>query len=116
MVEALRNELPQLLAAAVVQVASGQCTATYASPAASGNLTAAAAHNAEVIRQVQALAASHLPSEILEDVLISLSAQLHVLRLTPTGRQFVYAAVPAQGASLGLVREVVRVQATNLLA
>lgn len=101
--------LPELVAAAVVQVEGGQALATYTT-AREFNLSKVLGHNAEVIRQQRlALAALRLPAEEqLEEVLITLQTQLHLLRLLPDGRRFLYVVVDCRDTNLGIAREVMR--------
>jgi hypothetical protein len=102
-------ELPEVLAIAVVDVASGQLLANYA---ASRDFRpgAVAAPNAEIVRQLGALLATG-PSDdpqALEEVLVTLRSQLHLLRLLPQGQQFLYVAVDCRDTNLGIAREVMR--------
>lgn len=102
----LLAELPELLLAAVFEVGSGQPLATYASerhyqPAL---LTAPVV---AAVRQLQAGLATHdQPSEVLQEILLTLPSQLHLLRLRADGQQFLYLAVHTHDASLGLARQL----------
>nr|WP_215906262.1 hypothetical protein [Hymenobacter luteus] len=105
-------ELPQLLAVAVVDVKSGGCLAAHSnSPAI--NPSTAATYNAEVVKQ-KAMAALQLQDEQIEDILVTLSSQLHLLQLTATGDRLIYLVVDAQDTSLALAREVLRGQVGQL--
>ncbi|GGG37213.1 hypothetical protein [Hymenobacter glacieicola] len=101
--------LPELLGAAVVEVDSGQALATYTT-SREFNLSKALDFNAEVVRQQRrALAALQLGAEEqLEEILITLHSQLHLLRLLPDGRRFLYVAVDCRDTNLGIAREVMR--------
>ncbi|TGD81654.1 hypothetical protein [Hymenobacter wooponensis] len=101
--------LPELLGAAVVQLVSGQTLATYTS-SREFNLSKVLGHNTEVVRQQQkALAALQLGSEEqLEEILITLNTQLHLLRLLPDGQRFLYVAVDCRDTNLAIAREVMR--------
>lgn len=113
-VENVRAELPQLLAVAVVDVESGACLAAHSNSPAIDPSTAAA-YNAEVVRQKQkAMAALALADEHIEDILVTLSSQLHLLQLTATGDRLIYLVVKAQDTSLALAREVLRGQVGQL--
>jgi len=108
MLQRVLTDLPEVLVAAVVQLASGQALATYAT-AREFNLPKVCEHNAEVIRQTQqALKALQLPEEQIEDVLITLSGQLHLLRLLPSGRQLLYVVVDSHDTNLALARAVMQ--------
>ncbi|TPG65431.1 hypothetical protein [Hymenobacter nivis] len=103
-------ELPEVLATAVVDVASGQLLASYAA-SREFRPGAVAGPNAEVVRQLGALLADGppgTPPEALEEVLVTLRSQLHLLRLLPQGQQFLYVAVDCRDTNLGIAREVMR--------
>ncbi|GAB2772847.1 hypothetical protein HNQ93_000825 [Hymenobacter luteus] len=101
--------LPELVAAAVVLEDSGQALATYTT-AREFNVGKVIGYNADVIRQQRlALKALQLPAEEqLEEVLITLRTQLHLLRLLPDGRRFLYVVVDCRDTNLGIAREVMR--------
>ncbi|WBA40818.1 hypothetical protein [Hymenobacter canadensis] len=100
--------LPELLGAAVVAIESGQALATYTT-SREFNLPKALGHNADVVRQQRrALQALGLPAEeALEEILITLRHQLHLLRLLPNDR-FLYVAVDCRDTNLGIARAVIR--------
>ncbi|QNH62612.1 hypothetical protein [Hymenobacter sediminicola] len=105
----LLSGLPELLAAAVVEVESGQLLASYTT-SREFNLSKAIGFNAEVIRQQRrAMQALQLPAEEqLDDILITLQNQLHLLRLLSDGRRFLYVAVDCRDTNLGIARAVMR--------
>ncbi|OUJ76325.1 hypothetical protein [Hymenobacter crusticola] len=102
------NGLPELVAAAVVDVASGRALATYTS-AHEFNPNKVVGFNAEVVKQtyglLQALA---LGDEQIEDILITLRNQLHLLRLLPDGEQLLYVVVDCRDTNLALARTVMQ--------
>ena len=107
------GDLPDLLAVSVMDLKAGTLVATY-HIGGKLNPAKAAAANAEVIRQKQlALHALGLADEAIEDILITLSTQWHILRLLPDGRHFVHLMVNRRDTNLGIAREVVRAQAAN---
>ncbi|OON68399.1 hypothetical protein B0919_14575 [Hymenobacter sp. CRA2] len=100
--------LPELLAAAVVRIADGQVLASYTT-ARELNPDKVAAFNAEVVKQQrQALAALQQTDEALEDILITLRTQFHLLRVLADGRRVLYVAVDCRDTNLGIAREVLR--------
>jgi predicted regulator of Ras-like GTPase activity (Roadblock/LC7/MglB family) len=112
-VQQVLAELPGLLAVAVVDVASGMSLAAHST--ATINPDTAATYNAEVVKQKQkAMAALLLTDERIDDILITLSSQLHLLQLTPDGRRFIYLVVSAQNTNLGIARQVLRAQVGQL--
>lgn len=113
-VEQVRAELPELLAVAIVDVASGSTLAAY-SATATIDPDMAASFNAEVVKLKQkAMNALQLANEQLDDILITLSSQLHLLQLSPDGHRFIYLVVAGQHTNLGIARAVLRSQIGQL--
>ncbi|MDO7875584.1 hypothetical protein Q5H93_12645 [Hymenobacter sp. ASUV-10] len=107
-VEAIINDLPGLLAVAVVDVTSGMALASH-SNSPTLNPETAAAYNTEVVKQKQkAMSALKLTNESIEDILITLTNQLHLLKLNPAGNKFIYLAVNSRETNLAIAREVLR--------
>jgi len=103
------GELPDLLAVSVVDLRAGELLASHYPPGKL-NPARAAAYNAEVIRQQQqALHALGLvESEAIDDILITLGSQWHLLRLLPGQHHFVHLMVSIRDTNLALAREVLR--------
>ena len=113
-VQNIINDLPQLLAVAIVEVQSGMCLASHSnSPAL--NPETAAAYNTEVVRQKQkAMAALKLTGEKIDDILITLTNQIHLINLLDDGKKFIYLAVNSRDTNLAIARDVLRQQADLL--
>jgi predicted regulator of Ras-like GTPase activity (Roadblock/LC7/MglB family) len=106
------NDLPGLLAVAVVDINSGMALASH-SNSPSLNPETAAAYNTEVVKQKQkAMSALKLTGENIEDILITLSNQLHLIKLA--GTKFIYLAVNSRETNLAIAREVLRNSAEQL--
>ncbi|UOQ53717.1 hypothetical protein [Hymenobacter cellulosivorans] len=104
----LLADLPELLIGAVVHLASGQALASY-STSRDFNLGKVCGYNAEVVRQThQLLRALQLADEQIEDILITLRGQLHLLRLLPDGQRLLYVVVDCHDTNLALARAVMR--------
>jgi predicted regulator of Ras-like GTPase activity (Roadblock/LC7/MglB family) len=113
-VQDVLNDLPGLVAVAVVDVTSGMALASH-SNSPNINPETAAAYNTEVVRQKQkAMTALKLQSETIEDILITLTTQLHLLKLTPNGNKFIYLVVNSRETNLAIAREVLRATADQL--
>lgn len=115
--QALQNiltDLPQLVAVAIVDTQSGMTLASHSnSPAL--NPDTAAAYNTEVVKQKQkAMAALKLKDEQIDDILISLTNQLHLINLVDGGKKFIYLAVNARDTNLAIARDILRQQAELL--
>ena len=111
-VEAIINDLPSLVAVAVVDVNSGMALASH-SNSPSVNPETAAAYNTEVVKQKQkAMSALKLTGEYIEDILITLTNQFHLIKLA--GTKFIYLVVNSRETNLAIAREVLRSSAVNL--
>ena len=107
-VDAIISDLPGLVAVAVVDVTSGMALASH-SNSPSINPETAAAYNTEVVKQKQkAMSALKLSGERIEDILISLTNQLHLLKLNEAGTKFIYLVVNSRETNLAIAREVLR--------
>jgi len=105
LLEELASSLPGYIAAAVVDLDSGMTLGTY-SKDHSFDLSAAGAYNSELVKQKQKIMGTlNLDSE-LEDMLITLSDQIHLVKLiTPTS--FIYLAADRAASNLAIVRTAV---------
>ncbi|MCI1186770.1 hypothetical protein MON38_05020 [Hymenobacter sp. DH14] len=107
-VDAIITDLPSLVAVAVVDINSGMALASH-SNSPSLNPETAAAYNTEVVKQKQkAMAALKLTGEKIEDILITLSNQSHLLKLNSAGNKFIYLVVNSRETNLAIAREVLR--------
>lgn len=107
-VQEILNDLPGLMAVAVVDATSGMSLASH-SNSPSINPDTAAAYNTEVVKQKQkAMSALKLQGEVIEDILITLSSQIHLLKLTDAGTKFIYLVVSSRDTNLAIAREVLR--------
>ena len=113
-VQNIINDLPQLVAVAIVDVTSGMALASH-SNSPTLNPETAAAYNTEVVRQKQkAMSALKLQGEKIDDILITLTNQLHLINLTDDGKKFIYLVVNSRDTNLAIARDVLR-QGADLL-
>lgn len=113
-VENIISDLPSLVAVAVVDATSGMSLASH-SNSPSINPDTAAAYNTEVVKQKQkAMSALKLSGEKIEDILISLSSQSHLIKLNDTGNKFIYLVVNSRDTNLAIAREVLRSHVEHL--
>ncbi|MEZ0183802.1 MULTISPECIES: hypothetical protein [Flavobacterium] len=74
----------------------------------------AAAYNLEVVKaKLNAVKALNLNQDI-EDILITLSNQIHVIDISPNKKFMIYLAADAQKANLGMTRAVLRKHKADL--
>jgi CRP-like cAMP-binding protein len=113
-VQNIIDSLPSLVAVAVVDVTSGMALASH-SNSPSINPETAAAYNTEVVKQKQkAMAALKLQGERIDDILISLTNQLHLLNLSEDGKKFIYLVVNSRETNLAIARDVCRQESALL--
>lgn len=101
-------ELPGALACAVVEVESGECLARSGAAVAE-EIEKACLINARFLR-ASAQMASNRPGESIEDVLITLGSEVHLIRLVPrVGRPdlFSYLVMQRAAADVPIARLVV---------
>ncbi|WP_133257022.1 hypothetical protein [Hymenobacter edaphi] len=104
----LLRDLPELVAAAVVDIQSKKTLAAYTT-VASFDPYKISSRNAELISQTQKnLTAPWLAGQQLNDLVIVLDEQLHCLRTTPDGQRLCYVAVRLADTNMALVRDVMR--------
>jgi predicted regulator of Ras-like GTPase activity (Roadblock/LC7/MglB family) len=104
------DDLPQLIAVAIVDTQSGMAMASH-SNSPTLNPDTAAAYNAEVVKQKhKAMTALKLTTEKIDDILITLTTQLHLLNLVDGGKKFIYLVVNSRDTNLAIAREVLRQQ------
>jgi hypothetical protein len=108
-VQNILNDLPGLMAIAVVDISSGMSLASHTNSGI--NPDTAAAYNTEVVKQKQkAMAALKLQGETMDDILITLTNQLHLIKLVGEGKKFIYLVVNSRETNLAIAREVLRAQ------
>ena len=112
-VQDILAELPTLLAVAVVEVETGMPLASHAN-VADFDIETAAAYNTEVVKsKLKAIAALKL-NQVLQDILLTLTDQFHLLKLSPDGKKFVYLAVNSRDTNLAQARLVMKRAAGTL--
>lgn len=107
------EELPTLLAVAVVEVESGMPLASHAN-IADFDIETAAAYNTEVVKaKLKAIKALNL-NQTVQDILLTLTDQLHLLKLSPTGDKFIYLAVNSRDTNLAQARQILKMHSSSL--
>jgi predicted regulator of Ras-like GTPase activity (Roadblock/LC7/MglB family) len=98
----LGASMPGFIAAALVDLDSGMTIGMY-SKNDGFDLSAASAYNSEMVKQKRKIMAALNLDMQLEDMLITLTDQIHLIRLVnPTS--FVYLAADRSNANLAIVR------------
>jgi len=106
-VKDILSELPTLLVVAVVDTETGMPLASH-SNIADFDVETAAAYNTEVIKaKLKAIKALKL-NQKLQDVLLTLTDQLHLIRLSDDTSKFIYLAVNTRDTNLAQARQVIK--------
>lgn len=106
-VDEMMKTIPGVIAIAIAEIDSGM---TLASATNQSGLEPelAAAYNAEVIKQkTKAKKALGLEKQEIEDILISLTDQYHVLTIVPGAQYFVYTST-SKDSNLAIIRSNLR--------
>lgn len=104
--EKVAAEIPGFIAAALVDIDSGMTLGTK-SNRPDFDLTAASAYNSEMVKQKQKIMRALNLRTQLEDMLITLGDQIHLIKLvTPT--TFIYLAADRASSNLAIVRIAVQ--------
>lgn len=112
-VKDMLTELPTLLVVAVVDVETGMPLASHTN-VANFDVETAAAYNTEVIKaKLKAISALKLDQK-LQDVLLTLTDQLHLIRLSADASKFIYLAVNTRDTNLAQARQVMKASSSVL--
>lgn len=110
--ERVANDVPGFIAASLVDLESGMTLGARTSRT-EFDLTAASAYNSEMVKQKQKIMRALNLKTTLEDMLITLGDQIHLIKLvTPTS--FVYLAADRASTNLAIVRNAVNKYASTL--
>lgn len=112
-IQGILAELPTLLAVAVVETETGMPLASHAN-IADFDIETAAAYNTEVVKaKLKAIQALKL-NQTVQDILLTLTDQLHLLKLSPTGDKFLYLAVNSRDTNLAQARQIMKAHSASL--
>jgi hypothetical protein len=101
----VESEVPGFIAASLVDLESGMTLGVH-SLRPEFDLGAASAYNSEVVKQkLKTIKALNLKSQ-LEDILLTLSDQIHLIKMV-TPKTFVYIAADRSQTNLAIVRSSV---------
>ena len=104
-----------VIATAAVDLESGMTLAAK-SNRGDFDLTVASAYNSELVKQkLKIMRALNLKVQ-LEDMLITLTDQFHLIKLLPGGSSFLYLAVDRNTTNLAILRNAVNKHCTGLEA
>jgi hypothetical protein len=111
--ERIANDIPGFIAASLVDLESGM-TLGARSSRGDFDLTAASAYNSEMVKQKLKIMKALNLRTTLEDMLLTLGDQIHIIKMvSPTA--FVYLAADRAASNLAIVRNAVNKHTTNLV-
>jgi hypothetical protein len=103
--EKIANEIPGFIGASLVDLESGMTLGTK-SVRADFDLAAASAYNSEMVKQKQKIMRALSLKTTLEDMLITLGDQIHLIKMvSPT--TFIYLAADRASANIAIIRVAV---------
>jgi hypothetical protein len=102
----IEGDVNGVVAAAIVDMESGMTLAAK-SHRPDFDLAAAGAYNSELVKQKLKIMRTLNLKSSLEDMLITLSDQFHLIRFLPGGAAFLYIAVERNGTNLAILRNSV---------
>jgi predicted regulator of Ras-like GTPase activity (Roadblock/LC7/MglB family) len=108
----LANEIPGFIAASLVDLESGMTLGAKTSRH-DFDLAAASAYNSEMVKQKQKIMRALNLRTTLEDMLITLGDQIHLIKVTGPG-SFIYLAADRASSNLAIVRNAVNKHAPML--
>ena len=114
-VDDMKSNVPGYIAVSVTEVASGVCYASH-SEKSEFDPEVASAFNLEVVKAKQnAIKALNLEANI-QDILITLDDQIHLIDLSENGEYFFYLAVDSSQANLGMSRALLKKYKKDVVA
>jgi hypothetical protein len=102
----IESDVNGVIAAAAVDLESGMTLAAKTNRQ-EFDLAAASAYNSELVKQKMKIMRTLNLKSSLEDMLITLSDQFHLIKFLPGGTSFLYLAVDRSGTNLAIMRNSV---------
>lgn len=106
MISKIEADVGTVIGSAVVDLESGMTLATK-SNRSDFDLAVASAYNSELVKQKMKIMKALKLTSTLEDMLLTLSDQTHIIKLLPGGAGFLYLAAPREGTNLAILRTAV---------
>lgn len=104
-IEGAKDSSEGILAISVVEIESGMSLGSYTDGAIDTDV--ASAYNVEVVKsKLKAITALNLKDRI-DDILITLSSQYHLINCTDSGTHMIYLAADKNKANLAMLRAIV---------
>lgn len=110
----IEGEMNGFIAASVVDLESGMTLAAR-SQRSDFDLGVASAYNSELVKQKLKIVKALGLKTTLEDMLLTLGDQLHLIKLFPGGNTFLYLAADRASTNLAIVRNAVNKHVASLM-
>lgn len=105
--EDLKTNVAGFIAVAVTEIKTGMSyTALSVDPSFDAEL--AAAYNLEVVKAKMSTIKALGLNEEVEDIMITLTNQIHIISVSTSGEYFIYLAVDSTKANLGLTKAILK--------
>lgn len=106
-IKGIVDGIPSVISVSVVEIESGMSLGAMTN-SSEFDPEIASAYNAEVVKQkIAAMKALGIGDQSIEDILITLSNQLHIIKLTSDKKHFIYVAAKKE-TNLAMARSVIR--------
>lgn len=109
----IESDVNGVIATAVVDLESGMTLAAK-SNRPEFDLAVASAYNSELVKQKMKIMRALNLKSTLEDMLLTLSDQFHLIKFLPGGTSFLYLAADRSGTNLAILRNSVGKHVTAL--
>ncbi|HEY1195374.1 MULTISPECIES: hypothetical protein [Flavobacterium] len=104
--EDLKKNVPGFIAVSVAEIASGMSYYSQ-SVVADFDPELASAYNLEVVKaKMNAIKALNLQGQVVDNVMITLSSQIHIIDVSDNQQYFIYLAVDSTKANLGMTKSI----------
>jgi hypothetical protein len=115
MIARIEADVGGVIATAAVDLESGMTLASK-SNRSEFDLTVASAYNSELVKQKMKIMRALNLKASLEDMLLTLTDQFHLIKLLPGGTSFLYLAAERSGTNLAILRNAVNKHCNSLPA
>ncbi|MEO8534578.1 MAG: hypothetical protein ABI441_12545 [Flavobacterium sp.] len=105
--EDLKKNVPGFIALSVAEIKGGICYYSE-SVISSFDPELASAFNLELIKaQMNAIVALNLKGQKIDNIMITLTSQIHIIDISENGEYFIYLVVDSNKANLGMTKSII---------
>lgn len=114
--EDLKKNVPGFIAVSVAEIASGMSYYSQ-SVVADFDPELASAYNLEVVKaKMNAIKALGLKGQVIDNIMITLSSQIHIIDVSDNQEYFIYLAVDSTKANLGMTKSILNKYKKEIVA